>query len=120
MTKLLDVDWLRSAQLFHYLYCSVINDFFKRNKMAEKQNLNTNEIVLKETKLLQKIRTKHQILDNSLAGVEYDVYIENYRLQELDKALQNFTLRLVDVVKPVLALVLKLRFFWDVTKLINT
>ena len=32
----------------------------------------------------------------SLAGMEYDVYVENYRLQELDKALQSFTLRLVD------------------------
>ncbi len=42
------------------------------------------------------MRTKHQILAKSLAGVEYDVYIENYCLQELDKALQSFMLRLVD------------------------
>ena len=53
--------------------------FFKTNKMAERLNLNTNEIDLEETKLLLKIRTKHQIMDKSLAGVEYDVYIENYR-----------------------------------------
>ena len=32
--------------------------------------------------------------------MEYDVHIENYRLQELDKALQSFTLRLVDVILP--------------------
>ena len=43
------------------------------------------------------MRTKYQILAKSLAGVEY-VYIENYRLQELDKALQSFTLRLEDVI----------------------
>ena len=47
--------------------------------MAERLNLNTNEIDLEETKLLLKIRTKHQIMDKSLEGVEYDVYIENYR-----------------------------------------
>ncbi len=41
--------------------------------MAARQNLNTNEIALEETKLLKKIRTKHQILAKSLAGVEYDV-----------------------------------------------
>ncbi len=45
--------------------------------MAERLNLNTNEIALKKTKLLLKIRTKHQILAKSLAEVEYDVYIEN-------------------------------------------
>ena len=66
--------------------------------MADRRNLNTNEIAPEETKLLYKIRTKHQILAKSLAGVEYDVYIENYRLQELDKALQSCTLRLVDVI----------------------
>ncbi len=66
--------------------------------MAERLNLNTNEIALEETKLLLKIRTKHQILAESLAEVEYDVYIENCRLQELNKALQNFTLRLEDVI----------------------
>ena len=55
--------------------------------MADRRNLNTNEIALEKTKLLWKIRTKHQILAKSLAGVEYDVYIENYRLQELNKAL---------------------------------
>ena len=27
MTKLLDADWLRSVQLFHYLYSTTINDF---------------------------------------------------------------------------------------------
>ena len=64
--------------------------------MADRRNLNTNEIALKETKLLWKMRTKHQILAKSLAGVEYDVYIENYCLQERNKALQSFTLRLVD------------------------
>ncbi len=53
--------------------------FFKTNKMAERLNLNTNEIDLEETKLLLKIRTKRQIMDKSLAGVEYDVYNENYR-----------------------------------------
>ncbi len=31
----------------------------------------------------------------SLAGVEYDVYSENYRTQELNKALQSFTLMLL-------------------------
>ncbi len=36
------------------------------------------------------------MLPKSLAGVEYDVYIENYHLQELNKALQSFTLRLVN------------------------
>ena len=46
--------------------------------MADRRNLTTNEIALKETKLLYKMRTKHQILAKSLAGVEYDVYIENY------------------------------------------
>ena len=45
--------------------------------MAETLNLNTKKIALEETKLLLKIRTKHQILAKSLAGVEYDVYIEN-------------------------------------------
>ncbi len=60
--------------------------------MADRRNLNTNEIALKETKLLQEMRTKHQILAKSLAGVEYDVYIENYCLQERNKALQSFTL----------------------------
>ncbi len=49
--------------------------------MAERQNLNTKEIAVEETKLLFKIRTKHQIFAKSLAVVEYDVYIENYRLQ---------------------------------------
>ena len=61
--------------------------------MAERRNLNPckrncsrgNKIALGNT-------------NKSLAGVEYDVYIENYRLQELDKALQSFTLRLVDVI----------------------
>ncbi len=66
---------------------STINDFFKTKKMADRRNLNTNEIALEKTKLLYKIRTKHQILAKSLAGVEYDVYIENCRLQELNKAL---------------------------------
>ncbi len=61
-------------------------------------NPNTNEIALEETKLLLKIRTKHEILAKSLAEVEYDVYIENCRLQELNKALQSFTLRLKDVI----------------------
>ncbi len=59
------------------MYGSTINDFFKANKMVERLNLNTNEIALEETKLLLKIRTKHQILAKSLAEVEYDVYIEN-------------------------------------------
>ncbi len=77
MTKLLDADWLRGVQLFHYLYSSTINDFFKTNKMAERLNLNIKEIALEETKLLLKIRTKHQSLAKSLAEVEYDVYIEN-------------------------------------------
>ncbi len=45
--------------------------------MAERLNLNTKEIALAETKLLLKIRTKHQILAKSLAEVEYDVYTEN-------------------------------------------
>ena len=36
------------------------------------------------------MRTTHQILAKSLAGVEHDGYIENYRLQELDEALQRF------------------------------
>ena len=53
-------------------------------------------MLLRRQQCFRKIRTKHQILAKSLAGVEYDVYIENYRLQELDKALQSFTLRLVD------------------------
>ena len=66
--------------------------------MAERLNVNTNEIALEETKLLLKIRTKHQILAKSLAKVEYDVYIANYSLQELNKALQSFTLRLDDVI----------------------
>ncbi len=60
--------------------------------MAERHNLNTNEIALEETKLLQKIQTKHQILAKSLAEVDYDLD------HELDKALQSFTLRLVDEV----------------------
>ena len=55
--------------------------------MADRRNLNTNEIAPEKTKLLLKIRTKHQMLAKSLAGVEYNVYIENYRLQELNKAL---------------------------------
>ncbi len=62
--------------------------------MAERRNLNTKEIALEETKM----RTKHQSFHKSLAGVEYDVYIENYRLQQLNKALQSFTLRLEDVI----------------------
>ncbi len=66
--------------------------------MADRRNLNTNEIALEDTKLLWKIRQKHQILAKSLAGVEYDVYIENFRLQALDKALQSCTLMLVDVI----------------------
>ena len=33
-------------------YSSTINDFFKTNKMADRRNLNTNEIALEETKLL--------------------------------------------------------------------
>ena len=37
--------------LIKQLYCSTINDFFKTNKMAERQNLNTNKIALEETKL---------------------------------------------------------------------
>ncbi len=45
--------------------------------MAERRNLTTDEIDLEETKMLLKIRTKHQILAKSLAEVEYDVYIEN-------------------------------------------
>ena len=45
--------------------------------MAERLNLNTKEIALEETKLLLKIRPKHQIFAKSLAEVEYDVYIEN-------------------------------------------
>ena len=73
------------VQTSHSVNKSVLNTavqlmiFFKTNKMAERLNLNTNEIDLEETKLLLKIRTKHQIMDKSLAGVEYDVYIENYR-----------------------------------------
>ncbi len=67
--------------------------------MAERQNLSTNKIALEETELLQKL-TMCQILARGMAGVEYDVHIKNYRLQELDnyKALQSFTLRLVDVI----------------------
>ena len=49
MTKLLDADWLRSVQLFHYLYSSTINDFAKTNKMAE-SHLNTKEIAPEELK----------------------------------------------------------------------
>ena len=30
---------------------STINDFFKTNKMTDRQNLNTNEIALEKTKL---------------------------------------------------------------------
>ena len=52
MTKLLDADWSRGVQLFHSLYSSTINDFFKTNKMADRRNLDTNEIALEETKLL--------------------------------------------------------------------
>ncbi len=59
--------------------------------MAERRNLNTNEIAREKTKLLLKIRTKHQILPKGLAGVEYE-------LQQQDKDLQSFTLRLVDVI----------------------
>ena len=51
--------------------------------MAERQNLSTNKIALEETELLQKL-TMCQILARGLAGVEYDVHIKNYRLQELD------------------------------------
>ena len=47
------------------------------------------------------------------AGVEYDVYIENYRLQELDKALKNCTLRLVDVN------LLRMAKFANITRTIN-
>ncbi len=65
--------------------------------MVERQNLSTNEVALEETKLLLKIQTKHQILTKS-QNDEYDIYIENYRLQELDKVLQSFTLGLVDVI----------------------
>ncbi len=52
--------------------------------MADRRNLNTNEIALENT---NNLKIKHQILAKSLAGVEYDVYIENCRLQELNKAL---------------------------------
>ncbi len=46
--------------------------------MAERRNLNTNAIALElGNKIAQKIRTKHQILAKGLAGVEYDVYLEN-------------------------------------------
>ena len=54
MTKLLDADWSRRVQLFKKSteYSSTINDFFKTNKMADRRNLNTNEIALEKTKLL--------------------------------------------------------------------
>ena len=57
MTKLLDADWLRSVQLFHYLYSSTINDFVKTNKMAE-SHLNTKEIAPEELKALTNKSTK--------------------------------------------------------------
>ena len=66
------------TNLYFKGYSSTINHFSKQlNKMAERLNLNTNEIALEETKLLLKIRTKHQILAKCLAEVEYDVYIDN-------------------------------------------
>ena len=87
MTKLLDYERLRKVQLFRLLYRSTMNDFFKTNKMVESWNLNTNEIVMEETKLLSKIQLKYQILNKTLAGLEH-VCIENCNRQEMNKALQ--------------------------------
>ncbi len=36
--------------------------------------------------------------------MEYYAYIEHFRLQELNEALQSFTLRLVDVILPYVQL----------------
>ncbi len=68
---------------------------FQNKKMADRQNL---KLVYRRQNCSRKYKQKHHILAKSLAGVEYDVYIENNRLQELDKALQSCTLRLVDAI----------------------
>ena len=61
--------------------------------MAERANLNTNEIA--------------QEKENTYKAPNFDLkvqqdwntdYIENYSLQKLDKALQRFRLRLVDEI----------------------
>ncbi len=45
-----EYSYLRRVQSTEY--SSTINDFFKTNKMADRRNLNTNEIALEKTKLL--------------------------------------------------------------------
>ena len=71
-----------------------INDFFKTNKMAKRLNLTTNEIVQEETKLLEKIRTKHQ----NLAGVEYRMFTLRIIAYKSWIKRFKFTLRLEDVI----------------------
>ena len=88
---------LRGVQLFHYTCAAVQLMIFSKQtnwgtaKFKHKRNCSSGK------KMLQKIRIKYQIVNKSLAVVEYDVYIENYRLQETDKAFQ------IKTARPILA-----------------
>ncbi len=66
--------------------------------MAERQIFKHKRNCSRGNKIALENTNKAPNFGYNLGGVEYDVYIENYRLQELNKVLQSFTLRLVDVI----------------------
>ena len=45
--KLLDADWLKSAQLFHQLYGSIINDFANGGKLLKNEEIAPEELKAK-------------------------------------------------------------------------
>ena len=80
MTKLLDADWLRDVQLSQLMIFSNKQNGEKA-KFNHKRNCSRgNKIALENTNKAPK---------SGRSGIS-DVYIENYRLQELDKALQIY------------------------------
>jgi hypothetical protein len=100
MTKLVDADWLRGVQLFFQLPCSTIIDFFKNKQnggkaeFKEKRNCSRgNKITPENTnKAPNPAWLKVWREWNMMFTLRFIAF-----MIELDKALQNFTLMLVDV-----------------------
>ncbi len=100
MTELLDADWLRgvhsvisliAVQLYIYMFFQNKQNGGQAEFKHKRNCSRGNKIALEKYKQSPKCLLKVWQEWNN-----YDVYVGNYRLQELDKALQSFTLRLVD------------------------
>ena len=74
-------------QYSYFINCTAVQlMIFSKQTKWRTGGIKKTKLFYRKQHCFRKIRTKHQILAKSLAGVEYDVYIENYRLEELNKA----------------------------------